>query len=105
MASSDDSRGHGLGGVIFELIKQIVLPGEDDCEQGFGIELKLSDGLDLGQNVITEETGLIDDEDRHLLALRDLNDLRADGFGKPGRGVGAGFRVQGDTDLTEYLEG
>jgi hypothetical protein len=50
MAAGHDSGCHGLGGVIFEFIEQIVLSGEDYSEQRLGVELELGDGLYLGQN-------------------------------------------------------
>lgn len=80
MAAGHDSGSHGLGGVIFEFIEQIVLSGEDYSEKRLGIELELGDGLYLGQDIIPKETGLVDDEHGHLLALCGIHDLRPDGF-------------------------
>ena len=48
VAAGDDARTQGLTGAELELIDEVVLPGEDQRQQGAGVALEMADRVQLG---------------------------------------------------------
>ena len=85
VAFGDDSGGQGVGGAIKEQIHEVILPGQDDREEGFGVGFELGDGVQFYEDIEPEKRGLIDDEYSLLLSGGgDLQYLSSDDPGKDG---------------------
>jgi hypothetical protein len=90
--------------MIHDFVQEVGLSGEDEREEGFGVEFELAEGLDLGQDFKPQKVGFVNDEDRDLFAEYGLLDLGAYGFGEPGDGVGGGVGIEILADLAKDLE-
>ena len=91
MGPGDDSGSQGLGSAEDELIDQGTLTGQDDGQVGFGILVELGEEMEFGEDLQTEERGLIDDQNRFdFFAFVEGADFLLDEAGEDGPG-GAGF--------------
>jgi len=52
--------------VVRELVDEVVLARQDDGHDGFGIHVELSNGVQQGKRIESQEVGLVDDEDGGL---------------------------------------
>ena len=91
MAAGDDPGSQGPGGAEDQLIDQGALTGQDDGQVGFGILIELGEEVEFGQDLQTQEGGLIDDQNRlDFFAFIEGADFLLDEAGQDGPG-GAGF--------------
>jgi hypothetical protein len=78
VTSSHDTGGQGEGGAVLEKIEEVVLTGEDHGEIRFGVRLELAEGVELGEDLESQEAGLVYDEQRLELFTDEVNDAVAD---------------------------
>lgn len=72
VALADDSGGKGSRGMEQEFVDKGDLAGEDDGHKGSGVEFGLGDGVELVENVESEEMSLVDEEHGDLLSGDDV---------------------------------
>ena len=104
MTSPDDPGGQRPGAVIHQFVDQGVLSAENKGDQGFGVKVKLEQGVELGKDLDAHQMSFIDDEDRLLLFGSDFGEEASEGFSQEGDGEGAGFHLEGEQELLEEFE-
>src|SRR5512139_3761459 len=90
--------------MVHQLVEQGVLSAEDERYQGFGIEIKLQQGMKLGKDFNSHEVGFINDEEGLLFPPRDFRQKRSEGLGEKGDRKGTGFHLEGKQDLLEDFQ-
>lgn len=103
--SSYDAGGQGLGGLVHELVKEVVLAGQDHRQDRFGIEVELGEGLEFGEDFESHQVGLVDDQDGGHFLESDVEEDVADGFGEAGDGDQAAVVIEGHSDLAIDFDG
>ena len=90
--------------MIHQLVEQGILSAEDERDKGFGIKIKLQQGMELSKDFNSHEVGFINDQDRLLFSARDFRQKRSEGLGEKGDGKGTGLYLEGKQDLLEDFE-
>ena len=80
------------------------MSAEDERDEGFGIEIKLEQGVELREDLDAHQVGFIDDEDGLLLFNRDFGEKTPKGLGEEGDGKGTRLHLEGEQDLLEEFE-
>jgi len=80
------------------------LSAEDEGDEGFGVEIKLQQRVELGKDLDAHQVGFIDNEDGLLLFGGDFGEKSSEGFGQEGDGEGTRFDLEGEQDLLEEFE-
>jgi len=62
VAPGDDAGGKGQRSSPVEFIQEIILSGQEEGKEGFGISFKLRQGVEFGKDFESEERGFIDEE-------------------------------------------
>jgi len=85
MTFGDDSGSQGVGGAIKEQIHEVILSGQDDGKEGFGVGHELGNGVQFYKDIEPEKRCLIDDQEYLLLSGGgDFHNLSSDDSGKHG---------------------
>ena len=71
------------------------MSAEDEGDEGFRIEVKLQEGVELGKDLHAHQVGFIEDEDGPLFFGRDFGEKGSEGFGEEGDGERAGLHLEG----------
>ncbi len=90
--------------MIHQFVEEAVLSAEDKRNQGFGVKVKLQQGVELGKDLDAHQVGFIDDQDRLLLFSGDFGEKTSEGLGQEGNGEGTGLHMEGEEDLLEQFE-
>ena len=101
MRPADDSRGQRPGAVIHEFIEQGILSAEDQGDEGFGVEIKLQQGVDLAKDLDAHQVRFIDDQNGFLFFGGNVRDSPPECFGEESDREGTGFDLKGEQDLLE----
>ena len=104
MTAAYDPGSQGPGAMIHQFIDQGILAAEDKWDQGFGVEIELQQGVELGKDLDAHQVGFIDDQDRLLLFGGDFGEKTSEGLGQEGNGEGTGLHLEGEQDLLEQFE-
>jgi hypothetical protein len=62
VAPGDDAGGKGQRSSPVEFIEEIILSGQEEGKEGFGISFKLRQGMQFGKDFEAEKRGFIDEE-------------------------------------------
>jgi hypothetical protein len=90
--------------VIHQFIQQSVLSAKNEGDEGFRIEVKLQQRVELGKDLDAHEVGFIDDQDRLLFSGGDFGEKTPEGLGEEGDGKGTRLHLEGEQDLLEEFE-
>jgi hypothetical protein len=90
--------------VIHQFIDEGILSAEDEGNQGFGVKVKLEEGVELGKNLDTHQVGFINDQDGLLFLGGDFREQSSEGLGQEGDGEGTRLDLEGEEDLLEEFE-
>ena len=90
--------------MIHQFIDQSILATKDEGNPGFGIEVKLQKGVELGKDLDAHEVGFIEDQDGLLFFGSDFEDKAPEGFGQEGDGEGARLYLEREEDLLEQFK-
>lgn len=104
MSSANDAGGQGSGAMIHQFVQEGILSAEDEGDEGFGVEIKLQQRVELGKDLDAHQVGFIDNEDGLLLFGGDFGEKGSEGFGQEGDGEGTRFDLEGEQDLLEEFE-
>jgi hypothetical protein len=104
MRAAYDPGSQGPGAMIHQFIDQSILATKDEGNPGFGIEVKLQKGVELGKDLDAHEVGFIEDQDGLLFFGSDFEDKAPEGFGQEGDGEGARLYLEREEDLLEQFK-
>jgi hypothetical protein len=104
MRAAYDPGSQGPGAMIHQFIDQGILATKDEGNPGFGIEVKLQKGVELGKDLDAHEVSFIQDQDGLLFFADDFGEKSSEGFGQEGNGEGSGLHLEGEEDLLEEFE-
>ncbi len=90
--------------MIHELVEQGVLSAEDEGNQGFGIQIKLQQGMKLCEDLDAHQVSFVDDQDGVLFSCRDFRQECLERFGEEGDGEGSRLHLERKQDLFEEFE-
>src|SRR4030042_778402 len=90
--------------MVHQFVEQGVLSAEDERDEGFGVKVKLEQGVDLGKDLDAHQVGFINDQDGSLLFGDDFGEKPSEGFGEQSDREAAGFHLEGEQDLFEQFE-
>jgi hypothetical protein len=104
MRAAYDPGSQGPGAMIHQFIDQGILATKDEGDPGFGIEVKLEQGMELGKDLDAHEVGFIEDQDGLLFFGDDFAEEASEGFGQEGDGEATRLYLEGEEDLLEEFE-
>jgi len=104
MRAAYDPGSQGPGAMIHQFIDQGILATKDEGNPGFGIEVKLEQGMELGKDLDAHEVGFIEDQNGLLFFGDDFAEEASEGFGQEGDGEATRLYLEGEQDLFEEFE-
>jgi hypothetical protein len=90
--------------VIHQFVDEGILSAEDEGDQGFGVEVKLEQGVELSKDLDAHQVGFINDQDGCCFLGGDFREDSSEGFGQEGDGEGTRLDLEGEEDLLEEFE-
>ncbi|MBM2806645.1 MAG: hypothetical protein HW419_4538 [Deltaproteobacteria bacterium] len=99
MAFCHDARSERQGGAVLKQIDEIILARKNHGQMRFGVDIELAEGMQFGEDIEPQKTGLIDDEERLDFLVCEHDDGVANDARESSPGKAFGLDIEGGGQL------